>query len=824
MKTINLRFFIIGYVLLPFCAAAQLLSPQEFLPTGYTEHFTPHHYTVDYVEHVTENSENVKMIEYGRTYEKRPLVLCYISSKKNLDKLESIQNNHLHALGIREEGETLAENPVIVWLSFGVHGNEAGASESALQTLYRLSTPDADISKLLENTIIIIDPSINPDGYSRYTHWLWNTAGTHTHPEHMDREHNEPWPGGRTNHYLFDLNRDWAWQTQIETQQRLVQFQQWIPHIHVDFHEMGHNSHYYFAPAARPYHKYITDWQAQFQHDVGKNNAKYFDEKGWLFFTRETFDLFYPSYGDSYPIFNGSIGMTYEQAGHSSAGRSIRMENDDALTLADRINHHSTAALSTIEVASKKRKALIENLILFYKQKPKSDTYIVKHDPAGMTGDLIQLLDRNGIDYAYASSAASGNGFSYLAGKSKSYKIEQGDIIIPGGQQRSNLLDVLMEAEPELEDSLTYDITSWALPFAYGLDVYKTSSSVSVSKEVISDRIPDIDLNAAAYYVLTAGLEGRKIFGAMNRLGLKYRVNEKRMKMGETSIDPGTIILTKADNRKLQNLQELLRTIDQMSGVHVASLASGFSDNGVDLGSGSVVFKKNPKILTVAGPGVNSHSFGQIWHFFEQAIDYPITTVNLTDITDRDLRDFDVLILPDGWYSLSESQTEHISDWVRAGGKLVAIGGSLRNFADKDDYGLVRKGDEEDEEGKEEEVHVHYADRERDNISNSLAGAIFKTESDPTHPYVAGLNADYYTLKTSSAQYKLEGDSRILHIPDNYISYGFVGSKLRPKLAETLVLGEERKGRGSIVYIVDNPLYRGFWKAGQLLFSNIVFK
>jgi hypothetical protein len=824
MKTTNLRFLILIYVFLPFCAVGQLLSPQDFLPTSYTENFTPHHYTVDYVEHVSENSDNVRMMEYGRTYQKRPLLLCYISTKENLDRLESIQNNHLYALGLEDKGETSTENPVIVWLSFGVHGNEAGASESALKTLYTLAKPDADLNTILENTIIILDPSINPDGYSRYTHWLWNVAGTDTHPETIDREHHEPWPGGRTNHYLFDLNRDWAWQTQIESQQRLVKFQQWIPHVHVDFHEMGHNSHYYFAPAARPYHKYITDWQVQFQEDVGKNNAKYFDENGWLFFTRETFDLFYPSYGDSYPIFNGSIGMTYEQAGHSSAGRSIEMENGDNLTLADRINHHSTAALSTIEVAYKNRKSLIDNLILFYKQKLKSDTYIIKKDEAGMAGDLVQLLERNGISYAYASSSSSGSGFSYLSGKNTSYKVEQGDIIIPGGQQRSNLLDVLMEAEPELEDSLTYDITSWALPFAYGLEVYKTSSKVSVSDEVISDRIPDIRENAAAYYVLTNGLEGRKIFGAISRLGLKYRINEKQMKMGETIIDPGTIILTKADNRKLDDFQTLLRGLDAMDGVHIASIATGYSDNGVDLGSGSVVFKRNPKVLALAGPGVNSHSFGQIRHFFEQSINYPLTTINFSELSDRDLQDFDVLILPDGWYSLSDGKSEHISDWVRDGGKLISIGGSLRNFADKEGYGLVRKGDEEDKEGKEEEVHVHYADRERDNISSSLAGAIFKTVADPTHPYIAGLNEDYYSLKTSSAQYKLEGDSRILHIPDNYISYGFVGSKLRPKLNDTLVLGEERKGRGTIVYMVDNPLYRGFWKSGQLLFSNIVFK
>jgi len=281
------------------------------------------------------------MITYGETYERRSLNLAFITAPKNFSKLENLRLNHLRTAGV-VKGEAGEDIP-IVWLSYNVHGNEASSTEAAMKTLFALVNPaDTKIKKWIENTIVIIDPCMNPDGRDRYVNWYNETANVPYNTNPDAKEHHEPWPGGRANHYLFDLNRDWAWTTQVESQARIAQYNKWMPNIHVDFHEQSVDNPYYFAPAAEPYHEVITKFQRDFQVTIGKNHAKYFDKNGWLYFTKEFFDLLYPSYGDTYPTYNGAIGMTYEQAGHGRAGLAIKTADNDILTLKDRVAHHYT--------------------------------------------------------------------------------------------------------------------------------------------------------------------------------------------------------------------------------------------------------------------------------------------------------------------------------------------------------------------------------------------------------------------------------------------------------------------------------------------------
>ena len=362
--------FLVSLVI-SICAFSQIQSPDDFFQEKLGSHFYPHHLIVDYFEHVAANSAQVKFVEYGRTNQNRPLVLAFIASEKNIANLETIRTNNLKRTGLIE-GKADEDNQAIVWLSFAVHGNEASSPNAAVKTLYELiNGTNTDAAKWLENTVVIIDPTVNPDGYARYTDWNRNVSNKILTTNPISREHQEPWPGGRVNHYQFDLNRDWAWATQVESQQRLPYYRQWMPHIHVDFHEQGHNSPYYFAPAAAPFHEYITDFQKDFQTEIGKNNAKYFDQEGWMYFTKERFDLLYPSYGDTYPTFNGSIGMTYEQAGHGRAGKGIDLANGDTLRLIDRINHHTTTALSTIEMSSTNAKRIADNFTDYFQNTAK---------------------------------------------------------------------------------------------------------------------------------------------------------------------------------------------------------------------------------------------------------------------------------------------------------------------------------------------------------------------------------------------------------------------------------------------------------------------
>ena len=293
-------------LLSPVITLGQVQSPKEYLGYELGERFPRHHQVVDYFKHISEKSEKVTLTEYGKTYEGRPLVLAVVSSEENLSNLDQIREDNLRRAGMLD-GTPTTSIPII-WLSYNVHGNEASATEVSIATLYELVRSGSDKSAWLDKAIVIIDPCLNPDGRDRYVNFYSQYGAQSYNPAPNAWEHNEPWPGGRPNHYLFDLNRDWAWQTQIETQARMKVYNQWLPHVHVDFHEQGINSPYYFAPAAQPYHELITSFQREFQEEIGRNNAKYFDENNWFYFTKQYFDLLYPSYGDTYPTYNGSIG------------------------------------------------------------------------------------------------------------------------------------------------------------------------------------------------------------------------------------------------------------------------------------------------------------------------------------------------------------------------------------------------------------------------------------------------------------------------------------------------------------------------------------
>ena len=334
------------FLLITFCSFYSLLgqeikSPEEFLGYEIGSRFTRHHKIIDYFKYVSNTLSNVSLEKYGETNEHRPLYVTYISSEENMNNLDNIRKANLSQAGIFAEKSN--NKKAIVWLSYNVHGNEASSSEASMLTLYELVTTK---KAWLQNTVVIIDPCLNPDGRDRYVNWYNQVKSTPYDVLQDAKEHNEPWPGGRPNHYLFDLNRDWAWATQVESQQRIKIYNKWMPHIHVDFHEQGINSPYYFAPAAEPFHEVITDWQRDFQTQIGKNHAKYFDKEGWLYFTKESFDLLYPSYGDTYPTFMGAIGMTYEQAGHGRAGLAINTDEGEVLTLKARATHHNTTGLS----------------------------------------------------------------------------------------------------------------------------------------------------------------------------------------------------------------------------------------------------------------------------------------------------------------------------------------------------------------------------------------------------------------------------------------------------------------------------------------------
>jgi len=818
---------------------AQVKSPEQFLGYKLGERYSPHYKVVNYFRQVAENNTTiVKLEQYGSTNEGRPLLLAFVSSADNISNLENIRKNNLRLAGMASDKTPGSEKgPAIVWLSYNVHGNETSSSEAAMMTLWELVNPDNTKSKeWLKNTVVIIDPCINPDGRDRYVNWFNSVVGKTANPQPFSREHAEPWPGGRSNHYYFDLNRDWAWQTQVETQQRIIRYNEWLPQVHVDFHEQGYNEPYYFAPAAEPYHEVITPWQRDFQTMIGKNNAKYFDEYGWLYFTKERFDLFYPSYGDTYPTYKAAIGMTFEQGGHSRSGAAVINEDGDTLTLSDRINHHFTTGMSTVEITSMNAGRVVKEFKSYYdkaRTTPPGEykAYIIKADESDRLDRLKKLLDRNAIEWNY-TVPASYSGFNYFNSKTENFKTADGDIVINTNQSNSNLIKVLFERNSKISDSATYDITAWSMPFVFGLNAYglpayitavtKTAPGLTVAVQPVSSAI-------SAFAARWNGMGSAKFLAALLKKGVKVRYAEQPFSAQGINFEKGTLIITRTSNTSFGNtLEETIKEVAQSSGQRYFPLQSGFVEKGFDFGSDRVRIIHAPKITLLAGEGVSSLGMGEIWHFFDAQLNYPINIVWVNDLNKNVLKETDVLIMPDGNYRfLSDKPTSEIlKDWVSSGGKIIAIENAVSQLA-RNDWGIKLKTTDDKKEEKKDDYNLlrRYEDRERDFLPNYNPGSIYKIELDNSHPLAFGYPGYYYTLKQDDNVYEFikEGGWNVGVIKKDAQVSGFVGSKLKEKLKDGLILGVQNMGRGHVVYLADNPLFRSFWENGKLLFCNAVF-
>jgi hypothetical protein len=812
-------------------AVAQLKSPEAFL--GYTlgSRYTPHHKIVAYVNHLatTAGSSRIKLEQYGETNEGRPLLLAFLSTADNMARLDDIQKNNLRLTGLLTDKPGDANAPAIVWLSYNVHGNEPSSSEAALKTMYALLT-DAKARDWLKNTVVIIDPCINPDGRDRYVNWFTQTVGKYPDANPAAREHSEPWPGGRSNHYNFDLNRDWAWQTQIETQQRIKKYNGWMPQIHCDYHEQGYNDPYYFAPAAEPFHEVITPWQRDFQTAIGRNHAKYFDANGWLYFTRERFDLFYPAYGDTYPTYNGAIGMTYEQAGHSRGGLAIVKNDGDTLTLKDRIEHHFTTGMSTVEMASLNAAQVVREFKKFFDDANRGSigeykTYIITAEAESRIQALAKLLDADGIKYSYISKA-TGRGYNYFTGQDEAVTLAKSSILISNKQPRAAMVKVLFEPKSKLSDTATYDITAWSLPYAYGLQAYACREDVQAGYDKATKLAALFDADAYGYLVPYESFKTAQLLAAMLQAGIKVRNTEKDFVYKGKKFNKGTLIVLKKGNEEKSTLAALKQLFSGYDG-EWQQVATGFMDNPVDFGGSSIHFLHKPRVALITGNDVGSNAAGGIWHFFEQQLNYPITLINGNEASRMTWSDFDVVILPDGNHDfLQEKAQGDIKTWVRQGGKIIALEGAVAQMAGAD-WGIKAKKTDEDkkDDAANPYADVHrYENRERDWLVNSIPGAIYKVHMDDSHPLAYGYGNMYFTLKQDGNVYEFMKDGWNVGIikKDNQVA-GFAGVKVKEKLKDGMVIGVQEMGRGNIIYLAEDPIFRSFWENGKLLLSNAVF-
>lgn len=822
--------FCLSLIAVSVTLSAQVKSPAEFLGYELGSHFTPHYKVADYFKQTALASpKNIKLIEYGKTNEGRPLMVAIISSPENITKIEQIRTDNLKLTAGGATNIDLANQPVITWLSYNVHGNEANSTETAMKMLYTLASgTNQQATAWLKNTVVVIDPCLNPDGRDRYVNYFNSVVGKTPNADPASREHIEPWPGGRPNHYYFDLNRDWAWQTQVESQQRLALYNDWMPQVHVDFHEQSYNEPYYFAPAAEPVHQDITPWQKSFQVVVGKNNAKYFDAEGWQYFTKERFDLLYPSYGDTYPLYNGSIGMTYEQGG-IRAGLSVVTNDGDTLTLKDRIAHHFTTGMSTIEVSSQNHNKLLEEYQKYFQQEMTGSpgiykTFVIKASNVSRQKKLVELLKKNKIEFAYGGEK-SGKGYDYDTQKEESFSINRNDLIVNMQQPRAVLANVLLEPQTLVTDSNTYDITAWALPYVFGLKGY-------ASKDSFKGKYPDLAFaeeasnnieKPLAWLFSWGSAEDAQVLNKLQQDNIKVRQADQPFTVSGKEYPAGTLIVLRTENeRAVKNLKSKVVSATQQLNKPVVGITSGFVEKGKDFGSNVYPILKQPKVAIVSGNEVSSLAFGEVWFYLEHDLNLTPIILTAKDINNLDINKVNTLILPDGSYSAFIG--DGLTAWLNKGGKLILMEDAVESVLDKKGFNIKKKEVVVKKDEKPLPSKLLFKDKDKDDYETSIPGAIYKVNLDASHPFAYGIGKTYYTLKTDRKIYEAFAEGwNVGMVNEKSLMAGVVGKKVREELKSGLLIGVQDFGRGSVVYLANDPLFRNFWESGKTLFSNVVF-
>jgi len=827
-----------GLVVSMSLLSQQVKTPEEFLGYSPGEQFTLQHAVTDYIMHIAGASPSVEYIQYGESWEGRPLGICVVSSPGNLEELEQIRLSNLQRAGLADGTPERAAVP-IVWLAYTVHGSEPAGTEAALKLLYTLAAGEMqEADRWMEKMVIVIDPCQNPDGRELFTTRYLRAQGWPPNSDPNAWEHNQPWPSARLNHYLFDLNRDWSWHVQRETQMRMKLYNSFMPQVHADFHEMGSGSTYFFPPGAEPWHEVITPWQREYHALTGKEASKLFDAADRLYFTRDNFDLFCPSFGDTWPLFNGAMGFTLEQGGGAQAGLTLKRMERDTLTLADRVEGHFLASLAVLRTAADNGDRLLREFYEFFRsgaEQPDSKykSFIIKGSAdAASLESLLQLLESNQI--RYSSPRVTGKkitAYDYRADREGSVTIEENDILISAYQPQSRLLQVLFEPDSKSSDSISYDLTAWALPYVYNIEAYAVKERLAAADNapaVLKKSVEADTVRAYAYAVPMTGFSELKFMAQLYRAGLNVRSALRPFTAAGISFGRGSVVVARGDNRSVALFDEKVKTAAAASGVKPVKLAGGMSATGKDLGSDYTRLGKGPAVALIGGEST-SQAFGEIWFFMERELEYPVTVIDGNRLKHADLSDYDLLVLPGG--NLKESK-EKIMAFVTGGGRVIAMDSAIALFREEKTTELAKAWEiRESEEKKNVKTNpadttllVRYEDQRRVSATGRSAGAIYRVKLDETHPFAFGMGKEWFLMKRSEGLPYLEKGSNIGYIADEEPVAGFAGYKFRKKVKNTGVIASENIGRGTVVYLSDDPYFRAYWKSGRVLLGNLLLR
>ena len=804
--------------------------------------------------------DRTRLVEYAKTWEGRPLHVIVIGAPERIARLDAIKTDIARLADPRrlspDETSRLVEQlPVIVHLEHAVHGNEISSSDAALAEAYHLlaAQNDAMVQTILREALLLIDPLENPDGRARFvTHTKFGRAAS-PDPEPLTAEHDEPWPGGRSNHYLFDMNRDYISLSQPETLGRIRIGLEYFPQVVVDLHEMGGQNTYYFAPPADPLNPYVTPTQAKWLETFGRANAARFDARGFAYFIREVYDSFYPGYGESWPIYQGAVGMTYEQA--SARGLAYKREDGTTLTYRDGIVHHFTAAITTAYTAAMNRAELLRDFAEYRR------TALAEGEKGGIR-DYVLVP---GVDPSLAARLAANLVTQGIEVRQADEPFDIGARRIPAGsylvstvQPSSRLIRNLLEVEvpqPEafvreqdrrrkkrLGDQI-YDLTAWSLPLVFDVDVLKSANAIGAKAHPVTlaaGRSTASVPAAKVAYVLPWGSGAAATIGEALRAGVRVRQASRPFTAAGRTFATGTAIVRVAENPT--DLPATLGAIAAKHGAEVVPFDSGWVDAGISLGSTDVVPLKTPRIALAWDAPTQSLSAGWARYVLERRYGLAVSAVRVATLGRFELRDKDVLILPQGDYSgaINDDGVRRLREWIRAGGTLVTIGDASR-WAASEKVGLLEarsemrdgkpEGGDEKEKDKDKKgdsagpfnyEKAILPERER---PENTPGAVLRVALDTEHWLASGTDGAIQAIVEGQRVFtpvKLDQGTNVgvFATKDRLVASGLVWDEARDQLAQKAFLVEQPVGEGHIIAFAEDPNYRAFAEATELLFIN----
>lgn len=791
-------------------------TPQSVIGHEVGEWHVTHDKLVQYAYALAAASDRITIENRGKTFEDRPLLLMTITSPKNHQNIDAIQKVHVDAT---KTNTFSGDRPIVVYQGFSIHGNEPSGANAGLVAAYYLAAAQGPkIDAMLDNTVVLFDPSYNPDGLQRFAYWANTNRSQNLNPDPNDREYSEVWPGARTNHYWFDMNRDWLPVQLPESRARIKTFHSWMPNILTDHHEMGTNSSFFFQPGIPSRtHPLTPKLNQELTKGIATFHAKALDKIGSLYYSEESFDDFYYGKGSTFPDINGGIGILFEQA--SSRGH-VQESDNGLLTFPFTIRNQFTAALSTLQAANAMRGDLLKYQSDFYKNArsegaKQGNKAIVFGDEkdAAKTYHLAEILKRHKIIFHEIKNDIKLNGKNYTKGHS---------YIVPKNQNNTRLIDAMFEKRTKFQDSLFYDISAWSFPLAFNLD-YTETTTANAGAVVSNLQHQTGKVNSKsdyAYLMEWHEYYSPKFLYNVLKKGIRAKVSQKQFSANGKQYDYGTIMIP-AQNQDLSptQLYTILNEFAKESYVTVDAVSTGLN-NGIDLGSNNFRALELPKIALLVGDGITSYDAGEIWHLLDTRYDITVTKLDTKSFARADLSRYNTIIMVNSFSGVNDSNTKKLQSWLRDGGTLVAYRNAMRWLNNKKLMNIKFKS------SSLTAKNITHEERGDFRGAQVIGGAIFETKLDRSHPINFGYKNDKLAMFRNTTIFvepsKNSYDNPIQYTKDPLLS-GYISKQNLDSIASTVPLKIGSMGRGTIVGFTDNTNFRAFWYGTNKLLMNAIF-